>query len=223
MKTSQILGAAIAALAVALGTAHAQSYPTQTVKVIVPFVPGGPVDALARVVVQHLQGRLGQNIIIENRSGGGTTIGAKAVATAKPDGYTLLFVGPNLAYYPVLFPNLDFDPAKGLVPVATVVTWSHVFAVAPSVPAKTVPELVAYACGKIREHGVPRERYEFQMLLGIRRDLQRQVFAEGHPLRVYVPWGTAWCPYFMRRLAERPANLWFVLRSLLAERPASGR
>jgi proline dehydrogenase len=61
------------------------------------------------------------------------------------------------------------------------------------------------------------------MLLGIRRDLQRQVFAEGHPLRVYVPWGTAWCPYFMRRLAERPANLWFVLRSLLAERPASDR
>ena len=84
------------------------------------------------------------------------------------------------------------------------------------------PELVAYACGKVREYGVPRERYEFQMLLGIRRDLQRQVFAEGHPLRVYVPWGTAWCPYFMRRLAERPANVWFVLRSLLAERPASG-
>jgi proline dehydrogenase len=81
------------------------------------------------------------------------------------------------------------------------------------------PELVAYACGKIREYGITPERYEFQMLLGIRRDLQQKVFAEGHPLRVYVPWGSAWCPYFMRRLAERPANLWFVLRSLLAERP----
>ncbi len=80
------------------------------------------------------------------------------------------------------------------------------------------PALVQYAIGKIKEYGVPRERYEFQMLLGIRRDLQRQVFAEGHPLRVYVPWGTAWCPYFMRRLAERPTNLWFVLRSLLADR-----
>jgi tripartite-type tricarboxylate transporter receptor subunit TctC len=145
MKTSQILGAAFAALAVALGTAQAQDYPTQTIKLIVPFVPGGPVDALARVVVQPLQARLGQNVIIENRSGGGTSIGAKAVASAPPDGYTLLLVGPNLAYYPVLFPNLDFDPAKGLVPVATVVTWSHVFAVAPSVPAKSVPELVAYA------------------------------------------------------------------------------
>jgi proline dehydrogenase len=84
------------------------------------------------------------------------------------------------------------------------------------------PELVAYACKKVGEHGVPRERYEFQMLLGIRRDLQRQVFAEGHPLRVYVPWGTAWCPYFMRRLAERPANVWFVLRSLLADRSRAG-
>jgi proline dehydrogenase len=82
------------------------------------------------------------------------------------------------------------------------------------------PGLVDYAIAKIKEFGVPRERYEFQMLLGIRRDLQRQVFAGGHPLRVYVPWGTAWCPYFMRRLAERPANIWFVLRSLSAERPS---
>lgn len=144
MKISRIC-AALLSVALALGTAHAQSYPTQTIKVVVPFVPGGPVDALARVVVQHLQGRLGQNIIIENRSGGGTTIGAKAVATAKPDGYTLLFIGPNLAYYSVLFPNLDFDPAKSLVPVATVVTWSHVLGIAPSVPARTVAELVAHA------------------------------------------------------------------------------
>lgn len=124
---------------------QAQSYPTQTVKVIVPFVAGGPVDALARVVVQHLQGRFGQNVVIENRSGGGTTIGAKTVATAEPDGHTLLIVGPNLAYYSVLFPNIDFDPAKSLVPVATLVTWSHVLGIAPSVPAKTVGELVAYA------------------------------------------------------------------------------
>ena len=123
----------------------AQDFPTQTVKLVVPFVAGGPVDALARSIAPHLQSRLGQNVIIENRSGGGTSIGAKAVATAEPDGYTLLFVGPNLAYYPVLLPNLDFDPAKGLTPVATAVTWSHVLAVAPSVPAKTVGELVAYA------------------------------------------------------------------------------
>jgi tripartite-type tricarboxylate transporter receptor subunit TctC len=128
-----------------LVTAHAQNYPTQTIKLVVPFVPGGPVDSLARVMAQHLQSRLGQNVIIENRSGGGTTIGAKAAATAEPDGYTLLFVGPNLTYYPVLFPNFDFDPAKSLVPIATAVTWSHVLGVAPSLPVTTVAELVAHA------------------------------------------------------------------------------
>jgi tripartite-type tricarboxylate transporter receptor subunit TctC len=145
MSTGRLLSGVVLLTALCAGAATAQNYPTQTVKMIVPFVPGGPVDALARVVAQHLQGRLGQNVIIENRSGGGTTIGAKAVATAEPDGHTLLFIGPNLAYYPVLFPKFEFDPVKSLTPVATAVTWSHVFAVAPSVPAKNVAELVAHA------------------------------------------------------------------------------
>ena len=79
-------------------------------------------------------------------------------------------------------------------------------------------ELVDYAFAKIRALGVPPARYEFQMLLGIRRDLQQKVISEGHPFRVYVPFGSAWVPYFMRRLSERPANLIFVMRSLLAER-----
>jgi tripartite-type tricarboxylate transporter receptor subunit TctC len=137
--------AALMSIALAAGAAQAQNYPTQNIKLVVPFVPGGPVDALARVVAQPLQARLGQTIIIENRAGGGTTIGVKTVATAEPDGYTLLIVGPNLTYYPVLFPKLDFDPQKSLAAVATVVTWSHVFAVAPSLPVKTAQELVAHA------------------------------------------------------------------------------
>jgi len=137
-------GAAVLAGMMAAGAASAQDYPAQTIKLIVPFIAGGPVDALARVVALHLQNRVGQNVIVENRSGGGTTIGAKAVAAAAPDGYTLLVVGPNIAYYPVLFPNLDFEPAKALAPVATLVTWSHLIAVAPSVPANTIPELVRY-------------------------------------------------------------------------------
>ena len=137
----------IAGLTLALlsRTAEAQNYPSQTIKLVVPFSAGGPVDALGRVFAQHLQSRLGQNIIIENRTGGGTSIGVKAVASAPPDGHTLLIVGPNVAYYPALFPDLDFDPLKSLEPVATVVTWSHVLAVAPSVPATTISELVAYA------------------------------------------------------------------------------
>jgi proline dehydrogenase len=80
------------------------------------------------------------------------------------------------------------------------------------------PTLVAYAIERIRDQGLGADRYEFQMIYGIRRDLQEQVHRQGHPFRVYVPFGTAWVPYFMRRLSERPANLWFVLRSLIAER-----
>jgi tripartite-type tricarboxylate transporter receptor subunit TctC len=142
MRNLRIVAATILALGLPVG-AQAQDHPTQTIKIVVPFVAGGPVDALARVIAPHLQARLGQNVIIENRSG--TSIGAKAVAAAEPDGTTLLLVGPNLAYYPVLLPDLDFDPAKSLTPVATAVTWSHVIAVAPQVPAKTIGELVAYA------------------------------------------------------------------------------
>ena len=79
------------------------------------------------------------------------------------------------------------------------------------------PALVDYAFAKIRLLHLTADQYEFQMLLGIRRDLQEKVLSEGHPFRVYVPFGEAWVPYFMRRLSERPANLSFVLRSLLAE------
>ena len=79
------------------------------------------------------------------------------------------------------------------------------------------PALVQYAFAKIRQLHLRFDQYEFQMLLGIRRDLQERVLSEGYPLRVYVPFGEAWVPYFMRRLSERPANLTFVLKSLFAE------
>jgi tripartite-type tricarboxylate transporter receptor subunit TctC len=141
----RILSTAILTLALSLGIAEAQDYPTKTIKLIVPFTPGGPVDALGRVIAQYLQARLGQNIVIENRPGGGTSIGAKAAASAPADGYTLLLIGPNVAYYPVLLPKVEFDPITALAPVATLVTWSHVIAVAPAVPAKTIGELVAHA------------------------------------------------------------------------------
>jgi len=84
------------------------------------------------------------------------------------------------------------------------------------------PALVDYACDRIRRFALTPDQYEFQMLLGIRRDLQEKIFSQGHPLRVYVPFGQAWVPYFMRRLSERPANLAFVLRSLLAENKKGG-
>jgi proline dehydrogenase len=77
--------------------------------------------------------------------------------------------------------------------------------------------LLDFARRAIQQYSVPSTQYEFQMLFGIRRDLQEEIHAAGHPLRVYIPFGSAWCPYFMRRLAERPANVWFLLRSLSAE------
>jgi proline dehydrogenase len=79
------------------------------------------------------------------------------------------------------------------------------------------PAMVAHAQAEVSRMKLPKDRYEFQMIYGIRRDLQQEVHAAGHTLQVYVPFGTDWCPYFMRRLSERPANCWFVLRSLLAE------
>ena len=141
---TMLLAAALLCIAAGPGAAQSDDYPNRVIKLIMPFVPGSPVDAVGRVIMQHLQARLGQSIVIENRPGAGTTTGAKATASAPPDGYTLLFIGPNLAYYPVLFPHLDFDP-KSLAPVATTVTWSHVYGVAAPMPAKTVAELVTHA------------------------------------------------------------------------------
>ncbi len=79
------------------------------------------------------------------------------------------------------------------------------------------PAMLDYARGRLGERAFPADRYEFQMIYGVRRDLQQQLCNQGHPLRIYVPFGTEWCPYFMRRLSERPANCWFVLRNLVAE------
>jgi tripartite-type tricarboxylate transporter receptor subunit TctC len=119
------LAAALLVIALGLGSAQAPSYPDKVIKLVVPFTPGSPVDVLGRVIAQQMSKRLGQNVIIENRPGAGTTIGAKAVAAADPNGYTLLLTGTNLAYLPELYPNLDFDPIKSFAPIATLTTWSH--------------------------------------------------------------------------------------------------
>ena len=140
-----------ATVALALGlaaatAANAQSYPNRPIKMILPFPPGGPIDTMGRLVAQHMTVALGQNVIIENRAGGGSSIGVRAVAMAEPDGYTLLFAssGP-LAITPALNKTLDYDPNKSFAPVATVSSGAMVLVVSPSVPAKTVQELVAYA------------------------------------------------------------------------------
>src|SRR3954469_10751235 len=113
---------------------------------ILPFPPGGPIDTMGRLVAQHMSTGLGQNVYIENRAGGGSSIGMRAAATAEPDGYTLLFAssGP-LAITPALYKNLDYDPNRNFVPVATVSSGPMVLVVSPTLQINSVQELVAYA------------------------------------------------------------------------------
>src|SRR4029079_19271172 len=126
--------------------AVAQSYPTRPIKMILPFPPGGPIDTMGRLVAQHMSTGLGQNVYIENRAGGGSSIGVRAAATAEPDGYTLLFAssGP-LAITPALYKNLDYDPNRNFVPVATVSSGPMVLVVSQTLQINNVQEWVAYA------------------------------------------------------------------------------
>jgi tripartite-type tricarboxylate transporter receptor subunit TctC len=125
------------------GSAPAQSYPNRPVRLIVPFIAGSPVDALARLLTQHLSARLGQSFLIENQSGAGGTLGTRAAAQAGPDGHTLLFAINAHAYG--LYANPGYDPVGSFAPVAAVAQWSHVLVVRPDFPAATVGELIAHA------------------------------------------------------------------------------
>jgi tripartite-type tricarboxylate transporter receptor subunit TctC len=135
------------ALAAATGPspAAAQTYPTRVIKMITPFTPGSPVDVAARLLAQHLGTQLGQNVIVENRPGAGTTTGMKAAALAEPDGYTLLYQSSSLVVAPAMYKNLDYDPLKAFTPVANVASSHWVTVVPPSLPVRTVPEFIAYA------------------------------------------------------------------------------
>ena len=138
--------AVLTAIALTAGAATAQSYPDKLVKIIVPQGPGGPTDLLARVTAERLQAAYDQNVIIENRGGAGGVIAAKAAGSADPDGYTL-FMGNTsvLVLIPILSKSARYDPAKLFTPVARLAESYQVLVVNPSLPVKTVAELVAYA------------------------------------------------------------------------------
>jgi tripartite-type tricarboxylate transporter receptor subunit TctC len=146
MTLVRSLLAAAAAIGLTIATAEAQTYPDRLVRVIVPQGPGGPTDLLARVAAQRLQAVLHQNFIIENRGGAGGVIAAKAAASAEADGYTL-FMGNTsvLVLIPILSKTANYDPAKLFTPVARLAESYQVLVVHPSLPVKTVAELVAYA------------------------------------------------------------------------------
>jgi tripartite-type tricarboxylate transporter receptor subunit TctC len=135
-----------AALSIAACTAHAQTYPTKPIRLVVPFPAGGPTDTSARLVGQALSARVGQTVVIENQGGAGGTLGARQVATSPPDGYTLMMiaVANTFGTQPVLY-KLDFDPMKAFAPVATVVTDKQLMVANPATPFNTPQELVKHA------------------------------------------------------------------------------
>lgn len=155
MITKRAILAAMLAAAAGPATALAQTYPVRPIKIVVPFPAGGPTDIVARLMAESLSDRLGQNAIVEDRPGGaGGSIGAKSVAAADPDGYTLLLCPIEvLTQVPLVFKNIDYDPIKSFAPIALVMSAPEVLVVTPAVPARTLQELANYAkanSGKIR-------------------------------------------------------------------------
>jgi tripartite-type tricarboxylate transporter receptor subunit TctC len=133
-------------LACACGLAHAQAYPTKPVRVIVPFAAGGATDLITRVITAKLSESLGQQFYVENRGGAGGAVGSDAAAKATPDGYTLVMgtVGTHGINF-TLYPNPGFDPVKDFIGITRVAVLPSIILVNPSVPAKTLPELIAHA------------------------------------------------------------------------------
>jgi len=126
-------------------SAQAGAYPDRPIKIIVPFTAGGTSDVLARTVAEQLAADLGQPVVVENRAGAGGALGAGVVARAEPDGYTLLMGSSSaLAVNPGLFDNLPYDAEKSFAPISMVASIQNILLVNPSIPAKSVQELVAY-------------------------------------------------------------------------------
>jgi tripartite-type tricarboxylate transporter receptor subunit TctC len=139
--------AASSALAALPRVALATDYPTRPVHIIVGFAAGSTTDILARLMGQWLSVRLSQQFVIENRPGAGGNVGAEAVVNAPADGYTLLMVPPAVAANPTLYEHLSFDFLRDTTPVGGVVRVPNVAEVNPSIPVKTIPELITYAKG----------------------------------------------------------------------------
>jgi tripartite-type tricarboxylate transporter receptor subunit TctC len=123
----------------------ADPWPNRPIRIIVPFAPGGTTDAISRVLGQKLSDRIGQQIVVENRPGGGTNIGADAVAKSSPDGYTLLMGTPSIAVNPALFSKMPYDWERELVPIAMVGYLPNILVVNSALPVDSVDGLIAYA------------------------------------------------------------------------------
>jgi tripartite-type tricarboxylate transporter receptor subunit TctC len=144
-----LAGMAVALTLAAVGSAHADTYPSKPIQMIVPQAPGGTNDIVARLVAADLSQRLGQQVVVENRPGAGGNIGTQAAARATADGYTLLMtISSTQAINPSLYRQIPFDPIKDFEPIAPVATVPNVLVVNPAFPAKSMTELITMAKAK---------------------------------------------------------------------------
>lgn len=135
----------LAAALLGAGATAAQTYPVRPIRIIVGFAPGGPTDVIARIMAQKLSESLGQQVVVDNRAGAGGNIGIGMVANATPDGYTILVVSSALVLNPGLYAKIPYDPAKSFSPVSNMAASPNVFIAHPSVPAKSMQELIKLA------------------------------------------------------------------------------
>lgn len=144
MKRRHLLGT-VASLALAPSLARAQAFPDKPIRFVVPYAPGGATDTSARIAAEYLTEKFGQQVLVDNKQGGGTIIGTEIVAKAKPDGYTLLLAPAPLATNTSFGLKLPYDPVKELTPVGSYVDMPLLLACNPNAPYKTMAELIAYA------------------------------------------------------------------------------
>lgn len=152
--SNRIASVAMLAFIVAgTGQAWAQTYPNRPIRLIVPFAPGGPTDVIARIMAPRLTEALGQQVVIDNRAGAGGNIGMGLAAHATPDGYTLALVSSSFVVNPGLYAKIPYDPEKSFAPISNWAAMPNVFVVHPSVPAKSMSDLVKLAQSTPKKYG----------------------------------------------------------------------
>jgi tripartite-type tricarboxylate transporter receptor subunit TctC len=144
-KSLHVPCAILLAAVCGIGAALAQTYPAKAVRLIFPFPPGGPTDLLGRALAQKLSDQIGQPVVADNRPGAGGNLGLELAAKSPPDGYSIVLSSPLVAISPSLYAKLNYDPAKDLAPIAQIAVIQNVLLVHPSVPAKSLKELIQIA------------------------------------------------------------------------------
>jgi tripartite-type tricarboxylate transporter receptor subunit TctC len=135
----------IGVCALAATAAHAQTYPAKSIRMIMPFPPGGPTDIVGRLVAAKVSEQIGQSVVADSRPGASGNVGLEIASKSPPDGYTIVLSSPVIALSPLLYGKLNYDPWKDLAPIALVGAVRNVFVIHPSVPAQTLKEFIAIA------------------------------------------------------------------------------